>query len=77
MNPLLSLNVTGPLSEVLFPIDNQTKKPKGFAFVTYMIPENAVRALAELDGHIFQVFISDSLKYLCADLSQLKIPGVV
>ncbi|KAK2837318.1 hypothetical protein Q5P01_014530 [Channa striata] len=44
----------GPLSEVLFPIDNLTKKTKGFAFVTYMIPENAVRALAQLDGHIFQ-----------------------
>lgn len=44
----------GPLSEVLFPIDNLTKKPKGFAFVTYMIPENAVSALAQLDGHIFQ-----------------------
>lgn len=47
---------TGPLSEMLFPIDNLTKKPKGFAFVTYMIPENAVTALAQLDGHIFQVF---------------------
>nr|XP_057926453.1 probable RNA-binding protein 19 [Doryrhamphus excisus] len=44
----------GPLSEVLFPIDNLTKKPKGFAFITYMIPENAVAALAQLDGHIFQ-----------------------
>lgn len=44
----------GPLSEVLFPIDTLTKKPKGFAFITYMIPENAVTALAQLDGHIFQ-----------------------
>uniref|UniRef100_A0A8C1XPM2 RNA binding motif protein 19 n=1 Tax=Cyprinus carpio TaxID=7962 RepID=A0A8C1XPM2_CYPCA len=44
----------GPLSEVLFPIDSLTKKPKGFAFVTYMIPENAVSALAQLDGHVFQ-----------------------
>ncbi|CAN9513262.1 unnamed protein product [Ophioblennius macclurei] len=44
----------GPLSEVLFPIDNLTKRPKGFAFITYMIPENAVMALAQLDGHIFQ-----------------------
>lgn len=41
---------------MLFPIDNLTKKPKGFAFITYMIPENAVTALAQLDGHIFQVF---------------------
>ncbi|XP_061529313.1 probable RNA-binding protein 19 [Phycodurus eques] len=44
----------GPLSEVLFPIDNLTKRPKGFAFITYMIPENAVAALTQLDGHIFQ-----------------------
>ncbi|XP_033978279.1 probable RNA-binding protein 19 [Trematomus bernacchii] len=44
----------GPISEILFPIDNLTKKPKGFAFVMYMIPENAVTALAQLDGHIFQ-----------------------
>ncbi|KAG9354463.1 hypothetical protein JZ751_001173 [Albula glossodonta] len=44
----------GPLSEVHFPIDSLTKKPKGFAFVTYMIPEHAITALATLDGHIFQ-----------------------
>ncbi|XP_062853521.1 probable RNA-binding protein 19 [Trichomycterus rosablanca] len=44
----------GVLSELNFPIDSMTKKPKGFAFVTYMIPENAVTALAQLDGHIFQ-----------------------
>lgn len=48
---------SGPLSEMLFPIDSLTKKPKGFAFVTYMIPENAVSALAQLDGHVFQVRI--------------------
>ncbi|XP_053353543.1 probable RNA-binding protein 19 [Clarias gariepinus] len=44
----------GHISELHFPIDSLTKKPKGFAFVTYMIPENAVTALAQLDGHIFQ-----------------------
>ncbi|XP_015221772.2 probable RNA-binding protein 19 isoform X2 [Lepisosteus oculatus] len=44
----------GPLAETHFPIDSLTKKPKGFAFVTYMIPEHAVKALAELDGHVFQ-----------------------
>lgn len=44
----------GPISEVHFPIDSLTKKPKGFAFVTYMIPENAVSALTQLDGHVFQ-----------------------
>ncbi|TVK90450.1 putative RNA-binding protein 19 [Bagarius yarrelli] len=44
----------GQLSELHFPIDSLTKKSKGFAFITYMIPENAVSALAQLDGHIFQ-----------------------
>ncbi|XP_066520410.1 probable RNA-binding protein 19 [Hoplias malabaricus] len=44
----------GLLSELHFPIDTLTKKPKGFAFITYVIPENAVTALAQLDGHIFQ-----------------------
>ncbi|XP_060775388.1 probable RNA-binding protein 19 [Neoarius graeffei] len=44
----------GHICELHFPIDTLTKKPKGFAFVTYMIPENAVTALAQLDGHVFQ-----------------------
>ncbi|NXG06877.1 RBM19 protein, partial [Sakesphorus luctuosus] len=44
----------GPLSEIHFPIDRLTKKPKGFAFITYMIPEHAVKAFAELDGQVFQ-----------------------
>ncbi|XP_057230179.1 probable RNA-binding protein 19 [Malurus melanocephalus] len=44
----------GPLSEIHFPLDKQTKRPKGFAFITYMMPEHAVTALAELDGQVFQ-----------------------
>uniref|UniRef100_A0A8C0IKQ6 Probable RNA-binding protein 19 n=1 Tax=Chelonoidis abingdonii TaxID=106734 RepID=A0A8C0IKQ6_CHEAB len=44
----------GPLSEIHFPIDSLTKKPKGFAFITYMIPEHAVKAFAEVDGQVFQ-----------------------
>ncbi|XP_030893656.1 probable RNA-binding protein 19 isoform X3 [Leptonychotes weddellii] len=44
----------GPLSELHYPIDGLTKKPKGFAFVTFMFPEHAVRAYAEVDGQVFQ-----------------------
>ncbi|XP_067911254.1 probable RNA-binding protein 19 isoform X2 [Heterodontus francisci] len=44
----------GPLSEIHFPIDSLTKKPKGFAFITYMMAEHAVKAFAELDGEVFQ-----------------------
>lgn len=44
----------GPLSELHYPIDSLTKKPKGFAFVTFMMPEHAVKAYAGVDGQVFQ-----------------------
>ncbi|XP_053444569.1 probable RNA-binding protein 19 isoform X2 [Nycticebus coucang] len=44
----------GPLSEIHYPIDSLIKKPKGFAFVTFMFPEHAVKAYAEVDGQVFQ-----------------------
>ncbi|XP_066598497.1 probable RNA-binding protein 19 isoform X2 [Prorops nasuta] len=40
----------GLLSEINLPIDKITRKPKGFGIVTFMMPEHAVRAYAELDG---------------------------
>ncbi|XP_071946345.1 probable RNA-binding protein 19 isoform X2 [Antedon mediterranea] len=43
----------GPLTEVNLPIDTLTKKVKGFAFITFMMPEHAVTAYTELDGSIF------------------------
>ena len=45
----------GPLTEVHLPVDMYTKKVKGFAFITYMIPEHAVKAYADMDGTVFQV----------------------
>ncbi|XP_053375079.1 probable RNA-binding protein 19 isoform X2 [Mercenaria mercenaria] len=44
----------GPLTEVKCPVDSLTKKVKGFAFITYMMPEHAVRAYSALDGKVFQ-----------------------
>lgn len=44
----------GPLTELHMPICSITKKPKGFAFVTYMLPEHAVKAFNELDKTNFQ-----------------------
>ena len=44
----------GPLAELNVPIDRMTKQVKGFAFITYVIPENAVQAFTKLDGTIFQ-----------------------
>jgi len=43
----------GPLSETTVPVDRNTRKYKGFAFVTFMMPEHAVKAFSELDGSTF------------------------
>ena len=43
-----------PIVETNMPIDNFSKKPKGFAYVTFMFPEKALKAFNELDGTIFQ-----------------------
>ncbi len=32
----------GPISEVHIPIDKETKKSKGYAYVMYLMPEHAV-----------------------------------
>jgi|GEM_PF-1418667 len=45
--------VFGPVSEVHIPLD-ETKRSRGFGYVLFMVPEHAVRALPETDGHIFQ-----------------------
>ncbi|CAG2158498.1 unnamed protein product [Oppiella nova] len=44
----------GQLSEFHLPIDSYTKKQKGFAFVSYVFPEHAVKAVAELDKTDFR-----------------------
>ncbi|XP_068095834.1 probable RNA-binding protein 19 [Hyperolius riggenbachi] len=44
----------GTISEIHFPIDKLTKKPKGFAFVSFLFTEHAVKAYSEVDGQIFQ-----------------------
>lgn len=35
------------------PIDKVLRKPKGFATVTFVMPEHAVKAYTELDGTAF------------------------
>lgn len=44
----------GPLSQVHLSMDKVTRKPKGFAFVTFMFPEHAIKAFTELDGKLLQ-----------------------
>lgn len=49
--------IIGPIAEIYLPIDILTKKNPGFAFVSYVFAEHAVKAFTELDGTIFQVYI--------------------
>ncbi len=44
----------GPLTEVTVPLDKTTSKSTGLAFIMYMLPEHAVKALSALDAQIFQ-----------------------
>ena len=44
----------GPLTEVTIPVDKEGTRAIGYAFVTFVFPEHAVKALEELDGSIFQ-----------------------
>ena len=44
----------GQLTEVYLPIDATTKKAKGFAFVQFVFPEQALAAMKELDKTKFQ-----------------------
>ncbi|KAG0563042.1 hypothetical protein KC19_9G192500 [Ceratodon purpureus] len=44
----------GELSEVHLVVDKTTKRSKALAFILYMIPECAVRAMEQLDKSIFQ-----------------------
>lgn len=44
----------GPITEVNLPIDKNTRKPKGYGIVTFLMPEHAVQAYLKLDGSILQ-----------------------
>lgn len=62
----------GPLSEVYLPVDKLTKKPKGFAFITFMMPEHAVKAFSDLDGTVFKVGLYSYYKHK-ADYNNLVL----
>ncbi|KAJ3261788.1 hypothetical protein HK103_004739 [Boothiomyces macroporosus] len=44
----------GPIAEIHLPIDKITKESKGYAFIMYVLPENAFAAFTKLDKSIFQ-----------------------
>ena len=48
-----AFEIYGTLTELVLPLDEETQKPKGFAFVEYQMPENAVAAVNALDGTVF------------------------
>lgn len=43
------------MTEVTLPTDYVTKRCKGYGIVSFMMPEDAVKALNEMDGKNFQV----------------------
>ncbi|CAG9786817.1 unnamed protein product [Diatraea saccharalis] len=43
----------GPIAELNMPLDQILRQPKGFATVTFVMPEHAVKAYTELDGTVF------------------------
>ncbi|KAI9505196.1 Multiple RNA-binding domain-containing protein 1 [Coemansia spiralis] len=49
----LAFEKFGPLSEVHMPISKDTKRPKGFAYVLYLLPEHAVNAYKAMDHKVF------------------------
>lgn len=52
-NYIDKIECTGPLADVNMPIDPILRQPKGFATITFVIPEHAVKAYTELDGTAF------------------------
>ncbi|CDS05564.1 hypothetical protein LRAMOSA08092 [Lichtheimia ramosa] len=44
----------GPLSEVNLPVSKDTKRPKGYAYIGFLLPEHAVKAYLDQDMKFFQ-----------------------
>ncbi|PFH36270.1 RNA recognition motif-containing protein [Besnoitia besnoiti] len=44
----------GEVAEAHLVVDEETHKPRGFGFVTFVFPEHAVAALSRVNGSIFQ-----------------------
>ncbi|KNA03603.1 hypothetical protein SOVF_207540, partial [Spinacia oleracea] len=59
----------GNVAEVHLVIDKETKRSKGFAYVLYRGPEDALRALEELDHSIFQGRLLHVMPAKAKDLS--------
>lgn len=49
--------LTGNLTEVNLPIDRMSKQIKGYAHITFMFPEHAVKAFNKLDGTTYKVCV--------------------
>lgn len=66
----------GPVTEVNLPIDPITRQIKGFGTVTFVMPENAVKAFNELDGAIFQGRLLHLLPAKSKDSDDIDIDNV-
>lgn len=43
----------GPLADIKMPVDFETKQHKGYAMVSFVLPEDALKAFNEMDGTVF------------------------
>jgi RNA recognition motif-containing protein len=41
----------GPLKDVFLPLDRETRRPRGFAFVEFETDEDATKAIEKFNGH--------------------------
>lgn len=44
------------ITELKLPLDDK-QQCKGYAFLTYTLPESSIKAINDLDGKVFQVLI--------------------
>ncbi|MFH4979342.1 hypothetical protein AB6A40_006051 [Gnathostoma spinigerum] len=63
----------GEVADIEFIIDKKTNRCKGFALITYVFPENALKALAALDGTVFK---GRMLHIMAGEEKRIKEPTV-
>jgi len=48
-----AFKIFGPIADVKMPVDFTTKQHKGYAMISFVLPENALKAFSDMDGTVF------------------------